>query len=332
VLIALAGSSTNVLAAEFHPSTGWTTTTLSDATLDRPAVTLTSASSGLAVIRSTSNAGELRATIWTPGTWSAPAAIAAGVTSRASPALTASQSSAQLVFHGDDFKHYFAEHQTAWAPTAETIGITGNQSFGPSPGTVAALGADTIFAFAGQDGDLYDQTRTGGSWGAASGHGLVAALNQTPTITKLTAGGELMIAYVRSSDSRILTTVRSAGTWSTPAPVDPNAFTGDPVSLAALSNGQVLLVYRGIDSNIYWSLYSGSPGTWSVPVALASPNFSTPSVPAVVPGIRGADAELVFIDGATNVLKHTRLSGTTWSAPLTVGGSSLTGVGAASAP
>jgi hypothetical protein len=333
VLIALAGSSANLLAAEFHPSTGWTTTTLNDASLDRPAVTLTSGSAGLAVIRSTSNGGELRAATWTPGAWTVPAAIP-GDTSRASPALTAYQGIAELVFHGNDFKDYFAEHVATWSPTAEPVGSASNQSFGPSPATIAALSADTIVAFAGQNGDLYDQTRTAGAWAAAHAHGLTGGgtVSLSPAITTLTVGGDLMIAYVRSSDSHILSTVRSAGIWSTPAPVDANAFTGDPVSLATLSNGQVLLAYRGQDFNVYWLLYSESAGSWSTPSPLATPNFSTPSVPAIAAGIRGADAELVFIDASTSVLKHARLSGTTWSTPVTVGGSGLAGVGAASAP
>ncbi len=40
----------------------------------------------------------------------------------------------------------------------------------------------------------------------------------------------------------------------------------------------------------------------------------------------GADAEMVFADISTGMVDHVRLTGTTWSTPVVVGGPGLTGV------
>lgn len=334
VVLALAGGGGSMLAAEFHPGSGWTTTTLADATSDAPAVALKGPTSGLGVIRSTSSGGELRFVSWTPGAWTAFAAVAAGVTTRAAPSLSGSGTVANLVFHGDDFKHYYGSHLSSWAPVAEPVGGTVNQSFGPSPAGIAAIGTDAVVAYAGNNHDLYDQTRTGGAWQAAVGHNLGDAVTLTPAIAALTAGPDLMIAFVRTTDARIVYTTRSGATWSAPAPIDTNALSNDPVSLAALPGGEAVLVYRGQNGKTYWSRYdpAGSP-VWSTPTGLSATNFDTPSTPAVVAGVSGADAEVVFVNGTTTgALNHARLSGTTWSAPVVIGGSGLTRVAAASNP
>ncbi|MFT3767191.1 MAG: hypothetical protein QM820_16970 [Minicystis sp.] len=333
VVVMLAGSGTQILAGEFHPGAGWTTTTLTGATNDGLAVTLTGPTAGIGVIRSTANGGEVRFTSWSPGAWTALAALGAGVTTRATPALTASGAAASLVFHGDDFKHYFAAHSTSWAPVAEQVGGSAAQSFGPSPASIATLGTDAVITFAGNNNDLYDQTRSGGTWQAAHGHALGATVTLTPAIVALTSGPDLLIAFVRSSDARIVYTTRAANVWSAPAPIDTNALSNDPVSIAALPGGEAVLAYRGQNGKTYWSRYkpTATPA-WTPPTGISATNFDTPSTPAVAPGIGGVDAEMVFIDGATGAAKHARLTGTTWSSPLTIGGSGLTRAGVASNP
>jgi hypothetical protein len=321
----LAGGGTHILAGEFHPSVGWTTTMLNDATNDGLAVALTSASSAIGVIRSTSNAGELRYASWTPGAWTQLSTISSGVTTRTTPAIAASGAVVDVAFHGDDFKHYFASHLTTWAPVAEQIGGSANQSYGPSAPSITAIGTDAIVAFAGNNQDLYDQTRTGGAWQGAHGHGLGATVSLTPAIVALTSGPDLMIAYVRVSDARIVYTTRTGAAWSTPAPIDTNALTNDPVSLAALPGGEAVLAYRGQNGKVYWSRYKPtSVPIWTPPTGVTATNYSTPSTPAVAAGAGGADAEMVFVDGATGAANHARLTGTTWSAPVVIGGSGLT--------
>jgi hypothetical protein len=322
-VVLLAGGGSAILAGEFHPATGWATSTLTDATKDGPAIVLTAPGAAIGVIRSTSNAGELRFTGWTPGSWSPFAAIAVNETTRATPALVASGTVADLVFHGDNFKHYYAAHVAAWAPVAEPVGGASAQSFGPSPASIAAIGSDAIVAFAGNNGDLYDQTRTGGAWQGASAHNLGNVVTLTPAIIAPAAGPDLMIVFVRSTDTRLLYTTRSGGIWSSPVQVDANALTNDPPALAALPGGGALLAYRGQDGKVYWSRRPLG-GPWTTPAALATPNVATPSTPAIAAGVGGADAEMVFVDGATSTARHSRLTGTTWSAPAAIGGTGLT--------
>jgi hypothetical protein len=326
VLVMLAGGGATVLAGEYHPGAGWMTTTLTDATTDGPAIALTSSTSAIGIIRSTSNGGELRSTDWAPpGSWLSFTAVSATVTTRATPAIAASGTSAAAVFQGNDFKHYFALHGATWSPVAEPVGGTAAQSFGPSPAAITALGADVVIANAGNNGDLYDQTRTGGAWMTANGHGLGSVVTLTPAIITPTAGPELMIAFVRKTDARIVYTTRTGGIWTAPAQIDVNALTNDPVSLVALPAGRAVAAYRGQDGKLYASRFDpAATPVWSPPAAVFTPNVATPSTPALAVGLAGADAEMVYIDGAGGAAKHTSLTGTTWSVPVTIGGAGLT--------
>ena len=324
VLVMLAGSATTVLAGEYHPGAGWMTTTLADATTDGPAIALTSSTSAIGLIRSTMG-GQLRSTDWAPpGSWLPFTALGAAVTAHDTPAIVASGTSAAAAFHGDDFKHYFALHQATWAPVAEPIGGSAAQSFGPTPAAITALGADVVVAYTGMNGDLYDQTRTGGAWLTAHGHGLGNVLTVTPAIIAPTAGPDLMILFRRSTDARIVYTTRTGTTWTAPAPIDVTALTNDPVSLVALPGGRAVTAYKGQDGKLYASRFDpAATPVWSTPAAVFTPNVAIPSTPALAPGLAGADAELVYIDGAGGAAKHTTLTGTTWSPPIVIGGTGL---------
>src|SRR5262249_45430706 len=151
----------------------------------------------------TSNSGELRYSIADSNAWTPFVAVAAGVTTRARPSVAA-LGTAHVAFHGEDFKHYYAEHQATWMPMAEPIGGAPQQSFGPSPPTVTVLGGNVVVAFAGDNGDLYDQTRTAGAWQPASAHSLGNVVSVTPALVALSQGPELMLLYVRKTDSKLL--------------------------------------------------------------------------------------------------------------------------------
>jgi hypothetical protein len=331
-VLLLAGGGAQVLAGELRSGGSWITTTLTDATVDAPALVLTASTSAVGVIRSTANAGELRYVTWTPGAWSAFAPIAASVTSRAAPSITTNAGIAAVVFQGDDYKHYQAAHASGWAPVADPVTFGGNQSFGPSPAAVVAPGNALVVAFAGNDHDLYDQTRSGGAWQAPQGHGLGDALLLSPAIVALSAGPDLMIAYVRKSDARVVYTTRTGTTWTAPAPIDANALTSEPVSLAALPGGDAVLAYRGQNGNAYWSRYTAATSTWSAAASIGAATVATPSAPSVAPGVGGVDAEMVYVEGATGRAMHTRLTGSTWSTPAAVGGTGLTHASVASWP
>ena len=333
-VLLFAGGGPKMVGGEFHPGSGWTSTVFNEASSDGPAIALTGPSSAVTVIRSTQNGGELRFATWTPGSFSAFATIAAGVTTRATPWLAGSGGRADLVFHGDNFKHYFGEHQAAWAPIAEPVGGVAAQSFGPSPASIALLGSNTVVSYAGQNGDLFDQTRSGGAWQAANPHGLGDVVTLTPALVALSAPGpDLLVVFVRKSDSKILFTTRTGNVWSAPAVTDEGSFSADPVALAALPGGAAVAAFRGLDGEIYFTRFTpGAAPPWSIPGPLATPNFSTPSSPALAPGVGGADAELAFANGSDGLAYHSRLTNMAWSAPVAVGGSMVTRVALTSAP
>jgi hypothetical protein len=98
----------------------------------------------------------------------------------------------------------------------------------------------------------------------------------------------------------------------------------EPPALVAVSGGGAVTAFRGLDGNVYAARYTpGAPIPWSAPAGIATPNYATPSAPALAPGAFGMDAELAFIDAATGAALHTRLSGSSWSPPTTVGGTAL---------
>jgi hypothetical protein len=332
-VLLLAGGGTKVLAGEFHPGVAWAVTQLSSTTDKAPGIAMTGANSATGVIRNTTVGNEVAYTTWAPGSFQAFTSIASGVTTQAAPSIAASGSRADVAFLGDDNKHYYAARLVAWNPIAEAVGGVASQSFGGSPAAVAALGSDTVVAFVGSNGDLYDQTRTGNAWLVASAHNLGNTLALQPSMIAPTTGPSLMIAYVRSTDAKILFTTRTGSVWTAPALIDPNSFTADPVALTALPGGEAVLAFRGLDQAIYFSRYTpGSVPLWSPPGPLVTPNVTTTSRPALAAGVGGVDAEIGFINAVDGKAYHARLTGTSWSAPVSLGGAQLTNVAITSAP
>jgi hypothetical protein len=338
VLLMLAGGPLQVVAGEYTPGSGWTSTILSGATANAPALAVIGHTSGVAMIGSTSGNGQLLYTTWTSEKgWSALGEVSSTAATNGPPSLVAVGGVAYGVFRATNSMDYLAVWDgSSWNPSAEPVMFSGGrQSFGPSAPTITALGTDVVIAYAGPDGDLHDQSRTSGYWQTANGHDISAQhLSVTPTIVAPTAAADLMIVYVRGDTNAIWFTTRSADVWASPSNVDLTAgYTSMPVSLAALPNGEVLMAFTGQDGKVYWSRYT--PGTvppWTQPAAITTPNYSTVSPPSVVPGLGSATAELLFVDSSSNAAKHTRLFGGVWSTPVSTGATSVTYVAATAAP
>ncbi len=336
-LLLLAGGPSSVLGASFVPNQGWTSQTLSGSTGDGTALTITTAGDGVGALRQTGT-GALRFTVWSGASWTALGDVASQLTTRAAPALDSAGTAAQLVSHGDDYLHYYGAYQGSWNPTAELVKPQSQpQSFGPTPARIALLGSDVVVAFAGNDGSLYAQTRSGGTWqGAVNVTG--SKIGLSPAIAALSSGAELMVVYVnddpnQSDDKKIFWSTRSAGLWSTPLKISDTIFTDEPPALAALAGGEALLAFRGTDGKPYTARYTpGANPPWSAAFGVDNPNPSVASPPAVAPGIGGVDAELAYVSQGTGSAAHTRLTGLSWATPVTVGGSGLGHVAIASAP
>ncbi len=325
VFVAL--GSANVTAGSFTESAGWINETSAITASARPGVAMRGPDDAFAMLR-TGAAGDLAYMRLDGSGWSAPASVGAGVTTRATPGVAAGASEFVAVFHGDDFKHYFAAFNVGFNPQAQPVGNP--QSFGPAPASIALDGVNPIIVFAGDDGNVYDQSRVGGVWQAAAGHG-VTGVDETPAIVALDAGADLLVVFNRTNTIVSFMT-RSGSNWSTPADI-ANALTNEPVDIAALPGGRAVLAFRGTNGKAYASVYDpGGAPVWSSPAAIDGPGGDTTSTPAVAPGIGGADAELLYVASGVGDVRHSRLQGATWSASVSAGGTGMTAVAAASAP
>jgi hypothetical protein len=313
-VLLLANMTTKVLAASFHPNEGWSTALMPEEIDGRPAVATTGGGEGVGLVRELKT-GALRWVGWSPMGWTPFSALGPGITSRAAPALGGDETGAHAIFHGDDYKHYYASFSAgAWAVKAEPVGGAAAQAFGPNPGAVVGFDGKAVAAYPGSDGQLYVQERPAGAW-ESSGIALPSSKTTqiTPTAVKLgLPQPTLLLVFVRQEDAGLYWSSHIEGQmWSAPAPVSATALSQDPVALAPLANGKgAALAYRGLDGKIYVSRFdpAASP-PWTPPAGIAVPNPSIPSTPALATGVGGADAELVYIDAATGKALHARLKG-----------------------
>jgi hypothetical protein len=335
-VLLLAGSSTNLVAGTFQPASGWITSMLSDATDLGMSLTIDSSGRGVGVYTSATG-GVVSATVWNSGAWGAPAAITASAVARSQPSVDATGgTTSHAVYQDPSYQYWYLAYSGTWS-TPQPIGVTGTQYYGPFAATVAARGANaTASFFDGLPGANVNNAAaadlTGGSWQAKVdivGNTIGGSNTFTiPTaIVPLSAGPELLLVYVDSGNT-INFVSRSAGQWSQAAAIT-GATTNDPVGLAPLPGGGAILAFRGQDTNFYWSIYSA--GAWSAVAPLSTPNVSIARPPAVTHGISGDVAEAAFIESDGNAY-HVRLTGSSWSAPVLVGGASLGGVAIAAAP
>jgi hypothetical protein len=264
---------------------------------------------------------------WTPGFGTAlmpvqpspPLHIVGG------PSVAGSSIRAHAAFQGTDMKLYYAEYfNSTWAPTSEPITAGNAQSSGPVPPAIATFDDTPVVAFVGNDGNLYDQTRSCGTWQAANGHGVSGAASITPAIVALTQGAELLVVYAAGATKGLMYTLRTAGTWSAPAAIAGTS-SNDQVALAPLAAGGAVLSYKGTDSHLYTTVLSaGAPFTWSAPAkgAMGSdPVLVSP--PVVATGAQGAQAELLYLDSQIFILYSARMTNGAWGPPSMTGTASF---------
>ncbi len=320
----LAASATEVLGAELHPGGTWELSSPGEGSSHRPAVALLDAQTGVGLYRQPSD-GSLLFVKWAANGFAAPLAIGGLAKTVQAPSLVPWDDGAAAAYIATDFKHYFARYggpMSGWSPSAEPILANNIHSFGPSAPAIAIVGGEVVVAYAGDNGNLYDQKRLAGVWQGANGHGVDGTVTLTPSIVAIPVGPtEALIAYVRSSDQQVMFTLRNGGVWTTPAAVQ-NALSTEPVALTSVGDNGAALAFRGLDSNLYTCLYTpGNDPPWSGPKAFGA---ATSAPPALARGIDGKDAELVFVSGGQ--VQHARLSGGAWSAAEAIGGADVTSV------
>jgi hypothetical protein len=328
VLTLLDGGSA-VVVNDFDTSTQMSfSTPWNDPTNDPVGIAITGQGTGIAVIRA-STTGELRYALrtgaWSPGFGAQLATMKVGLMIQGGPSVAAGSSKGHVLYRGLNGTFYYASVETGlWNPTEEPVDAGSGASAGPAPPAIVVLNETPIAVFVGNDGELYDQMRSGGAWQAASGHGVAGqAAGVTPAVTALVMPGpELVVVYSAAGSSALKYTLRNGGSWTAPAAI-AGASSADRVALAALPGGGAVLAYRSLDAHLHIArLSAGASPSWSAPVAGAGgadPTIVT--TPAVATGAVGAEAELVFV-GATDFIAYSsRLVAGAWTPPVLAGAS-----------
>ncbi len=328
VLAMLAGSSTTLFGAGGPATSALSATAMTGSLADcgnnfgcaNPAAIIPFGAGFLAVLAS--GTGVLEGAAFQTS-WTAPAPIASATTIDG-PALTAIGTVGHLLYQGTDFKYYHAQFTaSAWDSANDPVGGSGaNQSYGARGPGVATASSDLVAVQAGSNSYLYDQTWSG-SWQAAVEQGGAAIQNTLPpSIIALTGGAsELLAAYLRNGDYKVMAVARTGGTWNvSPTLVDPNAYSNNPVVLAPLANGGALLVFRGSDQTPYFCKWDGvSTWTAAAPI-LPMNNPIIEALPSAAAGVCGVDAFVAFAtSGGVEIAAYV---GGTFSTPVAVSGTS----------
>lgn len=322
-LVVLSGGDTSLAGAVQDRGGAWKVTTLAGLTKSTPAL-LGTPSGFVGVVRGASDVAQVVG--FDGAAWSAPSAIPSVATgTRPSLAPSASAATLHLAFLSPSFEHGYARRaQGTWSAPEALQPPQGAKSFGPSAPSVAEAAGDVVFAFDGDDGGLYTQTRSqAGTWAAASpvaGAGVTKSI--PPVLVPLDGASDLLLLFADGSADKVIRhAVRASATktWSPVQNTGALAFTPEAFRAARVSTSKVVVTYRGGDGRAYamtGTLASGA-FTWDAPVALLGATAAEGG-PGVAPGVCGDEAVAVVpVAGATKLV---RLRGGAWGAPEDVTG------------
>ncbi len=308
------------VAANSIPGGAWTVARLAGTTQSGTALAMLDDGTSVALVRNNVD-DALKFTRWSGATWSALADVGAGVTTQGKPSL-AGGATAEAVFHGVDFKHYNATFTGSWSAIG-TVGSPrspmGLQVFGPSVPVVLNRGSGNLTVAYVEDGSnrptaidfspMYWQTPVNVSTDVVSTTGPWPS----PSLVAPSSGPTLLMTWHTGVQFRYSTS--TAGTWSAPANIT-SALSVDPAVMLALPGGEVLMLFRGLDNNLYALSYI-SNGSWGLPAQVIT-GIALLSSPAVAKGQGGALAEVAYV-GTDGAAYHLRLAANrTWTAPVQI--------------
>ncbi len=309
----LAGNASTLWGGSATGKAAITTATVAGNTSDRIAIAPVG-SGFVAALRASGNV--ITSTVFT-NSWADTAAVPNATTLDA-PALATIGSVAHLVYQDAAFKYEHRKYvASTWDVSDDPVGGSGsNQSFGAKAPAATGAGTDLVVLQGGSDALLYDQTWSGSSWVKAHQQANMSVENTvTPTIITL-SNGDLLAVYLRKADFKIMSSARTSATWEVnPMLLDATAYTNDPVALTALGGGRALLVYRGSNTQPYFSVYDPKKTpAWTVPAPLLPSNPMIASTPSVALGVCGDDAIVAYAKVGGGVeLAH--FSGGTFAGP-----------------
>jgi hypothetical protein len=194
---------------------------------------------------------------------------------------------------------------------------------GMSAPTATLLGTSYVLAFAGSDGSLAVQEQSSGSWNApAAVPGATVQTGTIPAMTSLSGGpDELLIVYI-GSDLALHWTSRATGgsAFTAPAVVDPGAVpAGDP-SIASMSKGRAMLVWRAVNASPFFSVYDPAANPkWTSPAPYFANNPHIDRSPSVSTGKCASDATSAYVDSDGTVFVAL-FSDKAWTGPYLVPG------------
>jgi hypothetical protein len=183
-----------------------------------------------------------------------------------------------------------------------------------------------VIAYGGQNGFLYDETWSNGSWAPDNQHATAQVGLLSPAIVGLSGAlseagsgaADTLVVYA-DPDGTLYSTSRSGGTWSAPALINANAFTNAAPSLAPLAAGRAIMAYLGTNQLPYFSTYDPSAvPLWTTPAPIGSTSPTLASPPSVAPGVCGDDALAVLAEA--NGIAAVRYVGGAWLPPTMLGG------------
>ncbi len=326
-VILLAGGNTGPngnLGGTFTQGTGWTLKPLNGVTVEGVAVAMTSTNVGVGLTRFTQinnpQDNQLHYATWTNGVWSTLSQVS-NFTTRGWPAISSAGVTAQALFHGDDFKHYYTAFSNgAWTP-AEPTG-----SFGPIAGDIAALGANaaTFFNDGANNNRIASRDRQNGVWQAPVLYAQQVNINIPPVLIPMNGGAaEVMGFWPWNQLGPVRWARRTNGVWGGAADV-PMVLTNGRVDAAAAPGGNAAMVYRGTDDKFHAMAFVAAINSWQGPSNIPG-NPTITGTPAITQGVGGFVAEAVYISNGQ--VWHSRFNANfVWSAPVLVGGADIRSV------
>lgn len=284
--------------------------------------------------------------------WSSPATLLAGFFDGAAeedgvPALATSSAVAHMVVAGDaplPQRMFHAVYETGgWGTFADIVGGAATPDMTYSSPSVAIVGSTLYTAYVGASRALEVDLFAGlpPMWsGGLPVPGAVVSGGPPPTLVSLTSdgpdagAGDILAVYASAADAAAAVeyTVHSPGSgrgsWSAPAPVTLGEVTPvEAVSLAALSGGRVVMVFRGSNANGFFSLYDPSANPrWTTSLPIASGIGALGSIPSVAAAgsASACGVDAIAALATASGIELVPLQSGVWGSPVLVPGTSGT--------
>ena len=273
--------------------------------------------------------GAYAAILWTKlaaGAWSAPFSVGSATTS-GPPAAAAFAGGVRLLYLGQDGTYHMGAYgASGWDDATAVAEPTGGITIpGKSPPAAAAISTSVVMTMTGDDGTLGRTTYSSNAWSVLGKFTSANAAEAQPSMVALDQGGakDLLLVYT-GSDVLLHFVTRDSAThvWGTPMVVDSAAATAganpSETSLAAMSGGKAMLVWRGTNNAGYYAVWDPTTG-FAPPKELVSGSPELASAPAITRGACGSDVTVVYAkkSGGVELLRY---ADGAWSGPFTVGG------------